>query len=503
MAKRIIYCADGTWDAPGSETNVFLIYKALASGAGQEMFYNDGTGADSTDPNQILEGAFGQGLFHKIQVGYTAIADVYEPGNQIYLFGFSRGAYTVRSLAGMIANCGLPTGNFTPDCVTQVFAAYRDPTNRASILAGLGACALTNAPIQMIGVWDTVGSLGIPAIFGGVDEAQYGFLDTSLHPDVQSAYQALAIDEARAQFPATLWTSTPAPGQTLVQVWFSGCHGDVGGGTPQGGPMDNGTRLCDITLGWMIGNAQAQGLTFKPAAIAPYATFSAQTALDAINQTWTPVYGPRHLRPIAADAQVANSVALRVQSRLSYEPGNLNLNNGALGRGYSVVTVVDEGSEVASRGPEPKTADESVDKLEVVDASITDATEPPAASYRITYAAFEGDIVGFDQRSFGEPLRDSLGADVYAGHLAQLIVARKTPLPLSLGLFGEWGAGKSYFMRLLHQKIDQLTARDDEVFCRKVVQIHLQRMALSRHKSLGQLSLRDLRQPVRKLGQTA
>jgi uncharacterized protein (DUF2235 family) len=341
MAKRIVFCADGTWDAPGSNTNVCEIYKALINdGVNQVTFYDDGIGADATGLTRILDGAFGQGLFQKIQDGYTTVAQAYQPGDQIYLFGFSRGAYTARSLAGMIANCGLPTGNFTPDCVTQAFAAYRNPANRAAILAGLGACALTNVPIQMIGVWDTVGSLGIPAIFGGVDDAQYGFLDTTLHPGVQSAYQALAIDEIRAQFPATLWTSTPAPGQTLVQVWFSGCHGDVGGGTPQGGPVDNGTRLCDITLGWMIANAQAQGLTFDPAAITPYGSFIAQTALDALNETWTPVYGPQHLRPIATNSSLSNSVAMRLQYALTYTPGNLTLNNGALAGGYAQVNVI-------------------------------------------------------------------------------------------------------------------------------------------------------------------
>ena len=340
MSKRIVFCADGTWDAPGSNTNVYLIYKALTVSADQVTYYDDGIGANATGLGRVLEGAFGQGLFQKIQDGYTTIAHVYEQGDQVYLFGFSRGAYTARCLAGMIATCGLPTGSFTDNCVAQTFAAYRDPVNRASILAGLGACALFNAPIQMVGVWDTVGSLGIPAIFGGVNEAQYGFLDTSLHPDVQSAYQALAIDEVRAQFPATLWTTAPAPGQTLVQVWFSGCHDDVGGGTPQGGPADNGTRLCDITLGWMIANAQAQGLVFDPAAIAPYGSFVAQTALDAINETWTPVYGPQHLRPIAANSSLSNSVALRVQYALTYTPGNLTIASGALDNGYAQVNVI-------------------------------------------------------------------------------------------------------------------------------------------------------------------
>jgi uncharacterized protein (DUF2235 family) len=342
MSKRIVFCADGTWQAPVNNTNVYRLYKALTVTADQVTFYDDGVGADATGLDRLLDGAFGQGILQKIQDGYTKIAHVYEPGDQIFLFGFSRGAYTVRSLAGMIAICGLPTGAFSDDCVTQAFAAYRDPVNRASILAGLTACGLGVATIQMVGVWDTVGSLGIPAIFGGVNEKAYGFLDTQLHPSIKNAYQCLAVDEKRAQFPATLWTSAPAAGQTIEQVWFSGCHGDVGGGTAQAGGVDAGTRLCDITLGWMVAKAQGLGLTMDPAMAAQYGTLPATFALDAIRESWTPADGPQHLRPIAPNAEVANSVAVRVQYALTYTPGNLTLNNGVLGSGYTLVTVVDE-----------------------------------------------------------------------------------------------------------------------------------------------------------------
>ena len=340
MTKRIVFCADGTWQAPVNNTNVYRLYKALTVAADQVTFYDDGVGADAKGLDRLLDGAFGQGILQKIRDGYTKIAHVYVPGDEIFLFGFSRGAYTARSLAGMIAICGLPTGVFSDDCVTQAFAAYRNPVNRASILAGLTACGLEPATIQMVGVWDTVGSLGIPAIFGGVDEKKYGFLDTSLHPDIKNAYQCLALDENRAQFPATLWTSAPAAGQTIEQIWFSGCHGDVGGGTTAAGGVDAGTQLCDITLGWMAAKAQALGLTMDPAVAAQFATLPSQYALDAIHQTWTPLDGPPHLRPIAANAEVANSVAVRVQYGLTYTPGNLTLANGLLGSGYSLVTVV-------------------------------------------------------------------------------------------------------------------------------------------------------------------
>jgi len=342
MAKRIVLCADGTWQSPVNNTNVYRLYKALIVTSDQVTYYDDGVGADASGLDRILDGAFGRGLLQKIRDCYTKIAHVYESGDEIFLFGFSRGAYTVRSLAGMIATCGLPTGAFSGSCVTQAFAAYRDPANRASILAGLGACGLADTTIRMLGVWDTVGSLGIPAIFGAVDEKKYGLLDTSLHPDVKNAYHCLAIDEKRAQFPATLWTSDPVAGQTIEQVWFSGCHEDVGGGTALAGGVDVGTRLCDITLGWMVAKAQALGLTMDPTVAAQYGTLPAKFALDAIRETWNPVNGPPHLRPIAPDAKIANSVAVRVQYGLTYAPGNLAINEGALGDEFSLVTVVDE-----------------------------------------------------------------------------------------------------------------------------------------------------------------
>jgi uncharacterized protein (DUF2235 family) len=345
MGKRVVFCCDGTWQTPLSGTNVYKLYKGLTVTADQVTYYDDGVGADATGFDKLIEGAIGEGLVQKILDCYTKIAHVYEEGDEIFLFGFSRGAYTARSLAGFIASCGLPTGTFDDSCVTTAFKAYRDPVNRASILAGLAACGLGDAIIQLVGVWDTVGSMGIPAIFGGFDEAQFGFLDTTLHPDVKNACQCLSIDEQRRQFPATLWSSAPAAGQTIEQVWFSGCHGDVGGGTAMAGGVDEGTRLCDITLGWMVAKALEQKLTMDPTFVTQYGVLPSKFALDAIRQSWTAVYGPPLARPVPADSKIGNSVALRVQYGAGdYLPPNLTLSEGAVADSYAVVNVVDEDS---------------------------------------------------------------------------------------------------------------------------------------------------------------
>ena len=345
MPKRIVYLSDGTWQGPAANTNIYRLSKAFVESAEQHILYDDGIGADATGLDRLLEGAFATTIFQKITSGYKQIAHSFTPGDQLYLFGFSRGAYTARCIAGMIAACGLPSGSFTDDCVDKAFAAYRTPASRAEILASLGACSLVPATIAMIGAFDTVGSLGIPAIFGGIDVDKYGFLDTTLHPDVKNAYHCLAIDEHRAQFPATLWKpNPPAPGQTtsqvLEQVWFSGCHGDVGGGTLIGGPVDNNTRLCDITMGYMLSKAIACGLTANPASIAQFGTLPSEYALDAYTDSYKPTDLKPNLRPIDTGSKVSNSVAIRVQYALTYQPANLTIAGNTLDPGYTQIPLV-------------------------------------------------------------------------------------------------------------------------------------------------------------------
>jgi len=112
-------------DSPAKHTNVYKLYKALLVSANQMPFYDDGVGADGNPISKLLDGAFGTGLWQKIKDGYAKIAQVYEAGDQLYLFGFSRGAYTARSLAGMIAACGLPTKSFTDDLALQILLTGR------------------------------------------------------------------------------------------------------------------------------------------------------------------------------------------------------------------------------------------------------------------------------------------------------------------------------------------------------------------------------------------
>jgi uncharacterized protein (DUF2235 family) len=301
MSKNIIFCADGTWDDPLSATNVYALSKAAVQSSSQVVIYEDGVGSDGTPLQKLTGGALGDGLFQKIKQGYTGIAHVYEAGDSLFLFGFSRGAFTARSLAGMIANCGLPVASPDDNLVHAAFQAYRD---KSKLPAFLATNNMIDAKINMVGVWDTVGALGIPAIFGGIDQT-YGFLDTTLHKDVLYAYQALAIDERRQEFPPTLWTppAVPVPGQVVEQVWFTGVHCDVGGGYPE-------TGLSDITYSWMLAKAIALGLQVIPSEAAKYPSpIDPVNALDTIHESWSPLWLFPKPRVIAPDAALANKIS--------------------------------------------------------------------------------------------------------------------------------------------------------------------------------------------------
>lgn len=331
MAKNIVFCADGTWNHPGeknrdivADTNVYKFYKALEAVAGQVSGYDDGVGADGTPIDRLLGGAIGEGLFGKIKDGYRFVAQHYDPGDQIYIFGFSRGAYTARSLAGMIAICGLPDqSKFSDAAINEAFSAYRMRTNQDPVLQNLQrkyGNNNSNIEIAMVGVWDTVGALGIPGeIFDGLDEGFYGFLDTNLHPDVKAAYHAVSIDERRPEFVPTLWNpDSVAPGNKFEQIWFAGVHADVGGGYADCG-------LANITLRWMLENARRRGVLFDANEYATHTNVGPKHALDLAHESWHPLWGFPERRHVRKDADIANSVEIRITHETRYQPVNLDI----------------------------------------------------------------------------------------------------------------------------------------------------------------------------------
>lgn len=350
MSKRIVFCADGTWDTADKHTNVYKFYKALLTTSNQVPLYDDGVGADGNPIWKLVGGAFGTGLWKKIKDGYSKIAQLYEAGDSVYLFGFSRGAYTARSLAGMIAAAGLPTKNFSDEMVEIAFNGYREriPDLRAKILDKLAGCDMDQNPdIEMVGVWDTVGALGIPSAVGLSDPVAYGFLDTSLNPKIKHGYHALAIDERRAQFPPTLWKGPVAASQTLEQVWFTGAHSDVGGGEPSAGTGT--TALSDITLAWMIGKASALGLQFDADVQKQYTCpLDPHYALDVFHDSWKFFTGFPIARKIDTGASIANSVAIRCIEQSNWRPKNLTFQGGGLAATYALVSVCSQPGQSAA-----------------------------------------------------------------------------------------------------------------------------------------------------------
>jgi len=275
MPKKLIVCADGTWNTENktdqgrpSATNVLRVARALlptdSEGVSQVIHYEKGVGTDFGI--RVRGGAFGRGIFQNVSDCYEFLIHNFDPGDRIYLFGFSRGAYTARSLAGLIRNSGiLKRGQESHR--DEAIALYRDydpATAPDGPLSVKFRAARSHEPgIEFIGVWDTVGALGIPGLDGrfrllkGLD---WQFHDVKLSRVVKNAFHALAIHEHRAEFMPTLWekqppwekqTAPPAQ-QVLEQMWFSGAHSDVGGGYPE-------TGLSDVALEWMVGKAQDPG----------------------------------------------------------------------------------------------------------------------------------------------------------------------------------------------------------------------------------------------------
>lgn len=357
MLKRIVLCADGTWNTPhgpaatAHDTNVRKMYCALTEGEDQVRFYDSGVGTSGQPIDHLMGGAMGEGLFEKIQENYQYLADRWSPGDQIYLFGFSRGAYTVRSLGGMIAGFGVPTRNFDNQTVQRIFAAYRttDPGRRKALKSELTSeYGLTDVTVRLIGVWDTVGALGIPGfLFSLFNERQYGFLDTALHPCVERACHAVSLDERRGQFQPTLWTmpdGSPRRNDAQVkQVWFAGVHSDVGGGYED-------SSLADITMAWMMRQAMECGLVFSDEAMARYGALDLACARGAAHDEWKMVpWGMPHTRKLPPTAVISDSVQARLSGLATYSPGNLAL-TGRMLSGYTVEPVMGQGREAGSGG---------------------------------------------------------------------------------------------------------------------------------------------------------
>lgn len=269
MRKRWVICGDGTWNEPEqtdqgmpSPTNVVKLAAAVSpfdrKGMPQIVCYHSGVGEQGGIGDHFTGGTLGAGISRNIRDLYLFLVLNYFPGDELFLFGFSRGAYTVRSLAGLIRNSGILRDKYV-EKYQDAYELYRDRTNETHPNASRSIefrsqYSWPDFNIKFIGVWDTVGALGIPIPFQ-VGRKLWEFHDVELSSHVDYAYQALAIDERRKPFVPCVWTKQPTSpkSQVLEQAWFPGVHCNIGGGYKD-------TGLSDCAFDWMWRRAAWCGL---------------------------------------------------------------------------------------------------------------------------------------------------------------------------------------------------------------------------------------------------
>ena len=312
--KNIVVCCDGTGNEYGrNNTNVVETYVLAVKDVSQAVYYDPGVGTGGWEYNEesstlraTSDQATGYGLQKNVEDAYRYLMTSYEEGDNVYLFGFSRGAFTVRSLAGMLYKCGLleteainlleyASKMYNTDGNDDIAQRFRETFTR-------------NCPVYFIGVWDTVESLAL--------NAGKRFHDARLNPEVKYGFHALAIDEKRSQFQPSLWAESNIQAQqTIEQVWFAGVHSDVGGWYDERG-------LANITLHWMLGKAKACGLRVEKNKLTGYK----RDAHDKIHQSYSGFWKAlgQRTRKIPEDANIHDSVFTRhAKVNNKYKPRNL------------------------------------------------------------------------------------------------------------------------------------------------------------------------------------
>jgi uncharacterized protein (DUF2235 family) len=351
--KRLVVCCDGTWNKPDNETitNVEKIARTVQSdpsatgGTYQLVYYVSGVGAGSYEADRLLGGAFGFGLFHNVIACYRFLAQNYEPGDEIFILGFSRGAYTARSVAGMVGRVGLLT---KVSLVEERLPAAVHMYQRTDLPEGALGESVDEfrhdhchpATVRFLGVFDTVGALGVP----GFHRLTPRFHDVQLNRQVERARHALAIDETRLKFAPTFWEApeeppdAPTEDERVRQVWFEGAHSDVGGGY-------RATGLSDTSLLWMAREAHDAGLVFDVPLLNHYVNSGSDPVrhnpLNGMYRVDNLILGTKMkvgwggsasafsggLRRLTNDralsVRVASSAVNHFQDQGGYEPGNL------------------------------------------------------------------------------------------------------------------------------------------------------------------------------------
>lgn len=317
MARNITLLFDGTWNNRRTRTNVTRMRDAIRAGADQPCFYDEGVGTKWY--NRLSGGAFGRGLSENILEGYAWLSRHHARDDAIFVFGFSRGAYTARSLAGLIRKCGL-LNTVSDRNLRAAYDVYRnkDVHPDAAPAADFRSRHSRETRIRFIGVWDTVGALGIPISQIPFSRDYYQWHDTELSKIVDYACHAVAVDEHRKDFAPTVWTMAKPQNLKVEQRRFAGAHSDIGGG--EGGTLPN------LALRWLQDMADEAGLDVQKVAIGhedfrgPIGDSFADFALGLYR-----LFRKRHQRAFGAGVNevVDESVWRRWRADPSYRPASL------------------------------------------------------------------------------------------------------------------------------------------------------------------------------------
>jgi uncharacterized protein (DUF2235 family) len=322
--KRIVVCADGTWNEAEKieesgrpqPTNVLKVARAVLprsrAGVDQVVLYHYGVGTGGKW-DELTGGAFGSGIERNVRALYRFLVYNFEPGDELYLFGFSRGAFTVRTLAGFMKFIGLLEKDdefYTAD----LYKLYESSAERGSAewthafrhIQGTRDCP----PIRFIGVWDTVGSLGAPGVLGQVfNRGKYKYHDIGLNDCIEHAYHAMAIDEQRRPFKPSLWSRPVGWSGDLEQVWFPGVHSNVGGSYRPDG-------LANEALHWMVEKAEVLGLEFNTEYLTKYRPCFNSTLNRSMTLMYQAMGGP-YARPIGEAPADGEAIHQAVKDRLA------------------------------------------------------------------------------------------------------------------------------------------------------------------------------------------
>ena len=383
--KNIVICSDGTGNTAikGRGTNVFKLFESVDLNGHrtdprlppQVAIYDDGVGTEDFKPVRVVAGATGYGLSRNVRQLYKELVRIYDPGDRIFLFGFSRGAFTVRTLAGLIGFCGivdvrrLPTVDALTAAVKRGYRAYRARyrTPLGKLLRGevdpqaierfrSECCHELPAPVHFLGVWDTVDAVGLPFHLGEVINLtiyRFKFPDQHLGPIVETACHALSVDDERHSFHPLLWHHRDAGDDRRIdQTWFAGAHSNVGGGYPKQG-------VSLVALEWMLQKAETAGLRLVPGDRGYYRDHA-----NVDDKVYDPRAGigmfyrwkPRDVAALCDANRVAPTVHLSVLERIAhgtedYAPGNLAPNARVVITPSGEATA-DEAARARARGVE-------------------------------------------------------------------------------------------------------------------------------------------------------